>query len=401
MRSEGEKKLTVSIGASHERPTSYPPSVVFFNSDELAFRVDATNTLEWGNGEALFIVVAVKDTGIGISEEGQARLFERFRQATPKTEEIYGGSGLGLNISRKLCQLHGGEIGVASEEGSGSTFGFFFKVKRSDKASDDLYRTQEEQIEQDEVKDEIERLGNASPREMDSKHIPESLRTPPVRKVDGVNLLPPGPHDSRYRQTAEVASQIKGLAADPYANAQRPKISRERKTGEHMQSGDVTTTSYFDQQQLHERPARPGAPLARKHARQHVLLVEDNIINQRIVFRKLETHGFNVTTANNGREAVDAVLNSLKPSTGEKAAFDVVLMDQEMPIMDGNSATKEIRRMEGQGAVEHIPILGVTANVRAAQQNAMIESGMDDVISKPYKINDIVEKISKITGSHP
>jgi signal transduction histidine kinase len=82
-----------------------------------------------GNGEALYILVAVIDTGIGISTEGQAKLFERFRQATPKTEEIYGGSGLGLNISRKLCQLHGGEIGVSSIEGEGSTFGFFFKVR--------------------------------------------------------------------------------------------------------------------------------------------------------------------------------------------------------------------------------------------------------------------------------
>ena len=140
--------MIVSVGASRERPTSYPPNVVFFNSDDLAYRMDATNTSEWGNGETAFIMVSVKDTGIGISEEGQKRLFERFRQATPKTGEVYGGSGLGLNISRKLCHLHGGEIGVASQEGSGSTFGFFFKVKRTKPPHDDSRQFETEQKEE-------------------------------------------------------------------------------------------------------------------------------------------------------------------------------------------------------------------------------------------------------------
>jgi hypothetical protein len=79
----------------------------------------------------------VKDTGIGISEQAQKRLFERFNQATPRTQSVCGGSGLGLNVSRKLCHLHGGEIGVSSVEGEGSTFGFFFKVRRSIAPLDD------------------------------------------------------------------------------------------------------------------------------------------------------------------------------------------------------------------------------------------------------------------------
>lgn len=94
--------------------------------------MDGTNSSDWGNGEALYLMVAVKDTGIGISDENQKKLFQRFRQATPKTEESYGGSGLGLMIARKLCQLHGGEIGVSSVENVGSTFGFFFRVRRVD-----------------------------------------------------------------------------------------------------------------------------------------------------------------------------------------------------------------------------------------------------------------------------
>jgi signal transduction histidine kinase len=117
-KKNGERKITVSMGASVHRPTSYPPNVIYFSTDQDSFHIDSTMNSEWGSGPALYLMVAVKDTGIGISKEGQMKLFERFRfvlflrlqldlltstcrQATPKTQENYGGSGLGLFISRK------------------------------------------------------------------------------------------------------------------------------------------------------------------------------------------------------------------------------------------------------------------------------------------------------------
>lgn len=379
-RKTGEKHITISLAASRERPTSYPPNVVFFDADDLAYKMDATNSNEWGNGEALFVMISVKDTGIGITEDGQKRLFERFRQATPKTGEEYGGSGLGLNISRKLCHLHGGEIGVASEEGAGSTFGFFFKVKRAPSPSNSNYRLEKEQNEQEEVQAQIDNQGLTSPEEMDHTSVPNSLDTPTVT-INGEDSPFPSNIDSdeRYQRTARVASHIKEQKSDPYANSKRPGISKEHQEGEHWKSKEVTH--------------RKKAP---SNSRRHVLLAEDNIINQRILFRRLESQGFNVSTANNGQEAVNSMRNAPKASSGDKGAYDVILMDQEMPVMDGNAAAKKIRELESSGEVEHVPILGVTANVRDDQQRDMLANGMNDVITKPYRIDELVTKINKL-----
>lgn len=88
-RAQGQKKVVFSVGASVQRPTSYPPNVVFFSPEDHAYRVDATNTRDWGTGAAAYIMVAVKDTGIGISDEGQQRLFERFRVSFARCSLIY------------------------------------------------------------------------------------------------------------------------------------------------------------------------------------------------------------------------------------------------------------------------------------------------------------------------
>ncbi|KAI0126332.1 histidine kinase [Xylariales sp. AK1849] len=277
--SDDEKKITISTGVSRERPKSYPESSVFYNADVGAYRNEDTDTTDGVNGETLFVMVAVEDTGIGINKEGQKRLFERFRQATPETSEIYGGSGLGLNISRKLCQLHDGDIGVASEEGSGSTFGFFFKVKRS--------------------------------------------------------VAP-----------AESSGRRLGDMSEP------PKLKQ------HVVDQDNASPVVVNSEQ-------PSKPIESEYI--HVLLVDDNGINQDIILRKLEAKGFKVTTAKNGREAVDAVKNASKAPTGSKAAFSVILMDQNMPVLCGTSATREIRSLEAMDKSKHIPILGVTADSRGAQ----------------------------------
>jgi signal transduction histidine kinase len=105
-KADSKREIRVSIGAFTMRPPSYPPNVVFFGSDENAFRL-------LGPSPVVYMMVAVKDTGIGISDQVQKRVFERFSQATPRTESVYGGSGHGLNVSRKLCHLYGEKLAQA------------------------------------------------------------------------------------------------------------------------------------------------------------------------------------------------------------------------------------------------------------------------------------------------
>jgi two-component sensor histidine kinase len=198
-KSERKKKISIEVAASIERPSSYPPDVVFFKSDDIALKTDATGNPEWGDKEPLYIMVAVKDTGIGISEENQAKLFERFQQATPKTEQMYGGSGLGLNIARKMCQLHGGEIGVSSVEGEGSTFGFFFRVRRSGEPED------ADKLEPKELSERLKKSGHVESTEVDEAKVSNDLKN--ISKENtGKNSETPS--QDRWQHTADTADQM-------------------------------------------------------------------------------------------------------------------------------------------------------------------------------------------------
>ncbi|KAK8207974.1 hypothetical protein M8818_004012 [Zalaria obscura] len=374
-KKDGDKKISVAIGASLKKPTSYPPNVVFFEADEKLAGKDTTNNSEWGKGESLYIMVAVRDTGVGISPANQAKLFERFRQATPKTGEMYGGSGLGLNISRKLCQLHGGEVGVSSREAYGSTFGFFFKAHRSEQPS------QEAGLDPEELRQKLRASGNMDPADVAEDDVPHDLKEPPTREVTDAN--PSGSmNDDRLQHTQDIADKAKDEQHESKKQEKEdnPTIAR---TGVDLKEEDKQRAEAEASQYRDEKPA--------------VLFVEDNLINQKLLKRKMEARGFAVTTANNGREAVDAYLEHSQDKDGV-APFSVVLMDQEMPVMDGNAASREIRRYEEEHGRPSVRIIGVTANVRDEQTKEMRNAGMNDILSKPFRIEELIKKMRLDSG---
>jgi CheY-like chemotaxis protein len=137
-------------------------------------------------------------------------------------------------------------------------------------------------------------------------------------------------------------------------------------------------------------------------ARRHILLVEDNVINQRVVQRKLFDKDFRVSTVNNGREAVEfvtAAFNKENEQNGE--TLDMVLMDLEMPILNGNAAAAQIRGIERErGRKVRVPILGVSANLRQEQRQEMLNNGIDGYLTKPYSFEDMMSRIREILGEN-
>jgi signal transduction histidine kinase len=458
-RKDGDRSIVVKVSAAIERPSSYPPDVVFFSSENEAPRLDATQRSEWGNGEPLYIMVAITDSGIGIGEKDQKKLFERFKQATPKTNEIYGGSGLGLNISRKLVQLHGGEIGVQSTEGEGATFGFFFRVKRSG-APEKEEKAEEKKRENASIRGQI-RMGGLDSKEDSDAEKPAESRKPqsrsemartkssaeredqsanlskeidderkskmPKKKEDEQGAQQPDQPETEKSKQARADVQGKGsdLAAtgqsmDPTSTSQshptstsvtdkapeknppKGKQSSKQPQTSSVSDGKQQKSEQEQHQQQTQLPLRTRRDMTKPP---HVLFVEDNFINQKLVARQLAKRKFTVSTAKDGREAVDFVIASFTDpknagkgdDTKKQGEIDIILMDQEMPIMDGSKAASEIRRREVEmGREKRVPILGVSANVREEQLQEMTKSGMDEFITKPYMIDDMVKKIGSM-----
>ena len=165
------------------------------------------------------------------------------------------------------------------------------------------------------------------------------------------------------------------------------------------------TTKPDNEQQGEQLKALPMRTRKDMNVPPHVLFVEDNFINQKLVARQLAKKKFTVSTAKNGREAVDFVIASFSDpenagkddETKKQGEIDIILMDQEMPVMDGSAAAKEIRRREKEmGREKRVPILGVSANVREEQLQEMAKFGMDEFITKPYMVDDMIKKIGSM-----
>jgi CheY-like chemotaxis protein len=315
-----------------------------------------------------------------------------------------------------VCQLHGGDIGVSSKEGEGSTFGFFFKVRRSDGTSDGRppfqFRSNSEasqsssrekaahparpsygransnlaQIkERNNERPEAKTLTSHSGVTLDEANglLNKSLINPPTEFI--AESHPQASSDERFEATEKIARDIEPQAFHLRKATDVNMIDLEHGETERQENiADDTSRSQRNQ---------------RADEKQTLLLVEDNLINQRVLRRQLQSRGFEVFIANNGQEAIDAVAergkySDLKPN--DRNYFDCVLMDQEMPVKDGNVATQEIRALQQQGKAGYSHILGVSANVREAQTQSMRDAGMDDIISKPFKVDDLVKRIRSI-----
>ena len=370
------------------------------------------------NGRLVSIKFEVQDTGIGISGEAQARLFQPFVQADGSVTRRYGGTGLGLAISKRLVELMGGQIGVQSEEGAGSVFWFTLPLERGrDSASsaltvaDTLRRLKtvlliDDQSQRETLSIYLSTWGitnihcaNISAA-IDVMHSAVAGGAPiDIVFVDGALLWPDPmttPAEIARDQTLPRPDYI--LITD---TAQQERLNASNASSEAGYT--LTLAKPLHQSNLynclvdisirhdigHDLPvdgAQQGMSrrsLDSHHMSTAILVAEDNESNQKVILGMLNKLGYSATVVVNGQEAVDAV------TSGERR-FDLVFMDVQMPVMDGMSATRKIREWEQTiPAPLHTPVVALTANALAGDAAACFASGMDDYLSKPVSIDRI------------
>jgi len=328
---------------------------------------------------------SVQDTGIGLSQEQQKKLFQSFSQADSSTTRKYGGTGLGLAICKSLAKMMGGDISVDSKAGEGSTF--WFSIKHDEGT---------QKIAQD---DSIKPLANKTCLIVDtldkSSIAIQELLTPWGVKSEilspnsSITSVPDIAILSRYlaKETLQTLKSqltcpilILARAGDTIApeNAviPNPIISAQLLTKLRNELGIKEETSNATSQ----KEQNPVYDL-------NVMVVEDNNVNQMVIKGLLAKFGIKPVIAEDGQVALDEY-------SSQKTPFDLILMDCEMPILDGYEATREIRSIErNEGTVTPVPIIGLSAHAMSDFRDMAIEAGMDDFLSKPLKKDDLHKKL--------
>jgi two-component system sensor histidine kinase/response regulator len=349
----------------------------------------------------------VSDTGIGIPEDKQWQIFGAFVQADASTTRRFGGTGLGLTISAHLVEMMGGRIWVTSEEGKGSRFQFSARFGRhSDPAPErpspsSLNDLQVLVVDDNGTNRTIleELLGSwhmsvtaaaSATAALAAMRIAVATRKPfdlvladaVMPEVDGFSL-------ARQIATDEALSQAKVIIlTSASAVPKRPRgtdrtiVSQLTKPVKQSDLMDAILDAFA---RVERRPSPERVPRAPVNRRLRVLLADDNPTNQKLVELLLEQQRHRVTTVSNGRQAVDKAA---------KQRFDLVLMDVQMPEMDGFQATAAIRDRERDTGV-HTPIVAMTAHAMAGDRERCLASGMDAYLSKPLRPDDLIATIAQ------
>jgi len=390
-------------------------SVKFTDKGEVVIRA----VLEKETDTHTTIRFSVTDTGIGISDEHQARIFQTFSQVDASTTRKYGGTGLGLAISKQLIEIMGGEIGVTSGRGRGTTFWFTTLFEKQPEGKNVLQALPPDIKEKRILVIDRSRTGN----EILSTYLGiwgcqfEAVSSPGDALVLMKQALSDGmPFDLAILNLLLSKSEDDGfgmvLQNDPDLGAMAPSLVMltyrcHREDDEKIKACGFSACLMkpVRQFQLYEclvRALGNGLKMNEKkqvkgllthHAlsedrrrRARILLAEDNLVNQKLAAKLLEKAGYHADIVLNGKEAVDAL---------EKIAYDLVLMDVQMPVMDGVEATKQIRAQASSVQNHQVPIIAMTAHAIKGDRERFVEAGMDDYISKPIRPQQMIDAIEQ------
>jgi len=347
---------------------------------------------------------SIRDTGIGIPAEKQALLFAPFTQMDSSTTRKYGGTGLGLSISKKLAELMGGTVGLESEPGQGSTFWFTAVLEKRpagvfsspppcinlsglrvlvvDGSEDNrlvvgsllsswgcLYELVADGETALSILGDAVRTGHPYSTALLDTGIPDLGGLELGRRIKAQEALRP---TRLFMMTPLVrqgdATRITNAGFSGYIN--KPIRQSQLRDRLAFAAGCLDEPAQLPSQSIAPESGPPG----KQSAKARILLAEDNVTNQLVALKILERYGYRVDAVADGKEVLDAL---------SRLPYDLVLMDCQMPEMDGFEATRTIRRNEGKG--KHIPVIAMTASALQGDRERCLEAGMDDYLSKPVE----------------
>lgn len=361
----------------------------------------------------------VSDTGVGIGEEDKPLLFESFSQLEEASTRHHEGTGLGLAISKQLVEMMGGQIGVDSKKGEGSTFWFTVAlekqvvvqeaetVTRADVAGRRVLIVDDNDTARRVVKEYLQSWGCTYEEAADGAealdHLKKAADSGTCFDVVLIDMMMPGMNGETLGKAIRKEQVFNTTALVMLTSmGKRGDVARLQDIGF---SGYLTKPVRFNvlreclstvlgsqQQTSRERPIVTRHSIAedRKQA-MRILLAEDNIVNQKVALKLLEKFGYRADLATNGAEAVQMI---------ESTPYDLVLMDVEMPEMNGCDATSAIRSHE-KNTRRHVPIVAMTANAMKGDRERCLEAGMDDYLSKPINPQALADMIERYLQESP
>jgi len=361
--------------------------------------------------------LAVRDTGVGIAADKIEAVFDAFEQADASITRRFGGTGLGLAISAKLVELMGGRIWVDSREGKGSTFHFTAEfthpVRHVNHAESDAAQLRgtrilvvDDNAAHRSIVDEMIRSWGLCPSSAASAEEALDMLREPREPNDRIALVladgeMPGTDGFALAATIERDASLNlpvilmltsNLpSAKKYRGGTRGIAAALTKPLKHSELLEAIEAVLSNPEATFQMATSVGARRDPATRPLHILLAEDSLVNQKLTVGLLGQRGHAVVVANNGREAIDAL---------ETDTFDVVLMDLQMPELDGLEATQLIRQDE-RSSGGHVPIIAMTAHAMRGDRERCLEAGMDEYISKPIRADELIEKVERFGGGVP
>ncbi|MCK6585684.1 MAG: response regulator, partial [Anaerolineales bacterium] len=389
-------------------------AVKFTEKGEVVLTVSSQRYRNGGAKEKALLTFAVRDTGIGLTPEGMSRLFQSFTQADSSTTRKYGGTGLGLAISRRLAEMMGGSMWALSDGiGKGSTFMFTIKAETAEiaPAKKHLHLGIQPALQNKRVLIVDDNSTNRYILNMQTAKwgmIPRDTESPDaaLRWIENGETFDVAILDMHMPEMdgIELAKKLRSKQADfplvLFSSLGRREAGDEAGIFSAYLTKPIKQSQLFDtlvglfvqtpedEKKMTTERFKPDPQMAARHPLK-ILLAEDNAVNQKLALRLLEQMGYKADVAVNGLETVRKV---------EQEAYDVILMDVQMPEMDGLEATRNIRDLTGFGKLSGLKqpyIIGLTANAMQGDREMCLSAGMDHYIPKPIRVVELVDALFK------